>query len=93
MDAKRKELTSHCLELEKQIIEAFGKKPRFPICNDDWTDAHQEFLEWQLFINDLNTSYIKAQKQLFDYLKSIGVNHYRKIRTAHEYYKLQMGKL
>ena len=89
MDAKQRELAQVCIDLEKQIWETFSEgKPRCPINNEDWTDAHQEYLEYQWFIDELNTAYIKAQKELFAYLDSIGETH-RKVRTAKEYYEKQ----
>ena len=90
MDAKQRELAQVCVDLEKQIWETFSEgKPRCPINNEDWTDAHQEYLEYQWFIDELNTAYIKAQKEFFAYLDSIGETSHRKVRTAKEYYERQ----
>lgn len=89
MDAKQRELAQVCIDLEKEIWETFSEKPRCPINNEDWTDAHQEYLEYQWFIKELNESYIKAQKEFFAYLDSIGETSHRKVRTAKEYYEKQ----
>ena len=88
MDAKQRELTQVCIDLEKQIWDLYENPVRCPICNDDWTDAHQEYLEYDEFKGELNAAYIKAQKALFAYLDSIGQSH-RKVRTAKEYYDKQ----
>lgn len=90
MDAKQRELAQVCVDLEKQIWEIFSEgKPRCPINNEDWTDEHQNYLEWVEFVGELNAAYIKAQKELFAYLDSIGVAYNRKVRTAKEYYEKQ----
>lgn len=89
MDAKQRELAQVCIDLEKQIWETFGNKPRFPINNEDWTDAHQEYLEWTEYTRELNAQYIKAQKELLAYLDSKGISYTRKIKTAIEYYEKQ----
>lgn len=81
---EQNKLWQNIVELEKEIWDAFSEKPRCPICNENWTDAHQEYLEWQWFKEELDASYQEAQKQWF---KSIGVN--RKIKTAQEYYDKQ----
>lgn len=88
MDTKQRELAQVCVDLEKQIWKAFSEKPRCPINNEDWTDVHQEYLEYQWFIEELNESYIKAQEELFDYLNSIGKAHCS-VRTAQQYYAKQ----
>ena len=88
MTKEWKELAKVCIDLEKQIWETFSEAPRTPVCNDDWTDAHQEYLEYDEFKGELNAAYIKAQKELFAYLDSIGQSH-RKVRTAKEYYDKQ----
>ena len=88
MDAKQRELAQVCIDLEKQIWETFSEAPRCPVCNEDWTDAHQEALEFQWFKDEINNAYIKAQEELFKYLDSIGKSH-RKVRTAKEYYDKQ----
>ena len=49
MTEKQRELTQVCIDLEKQIWKTFSEAPRRPVCNDDWTDAHQEALEFQWF--------------------------------------------
>lgn len=89
MTEKQKELTQVCIELEKQIWEAFSEAPRCPVCNDDWTDAHQEYLEFQWFKEEINESYQKAQKELIEYLDSIGFKHNLKVKTAQQYYTKQ----
>jgi hypothetical protein len=90
MDTKQRELAQVCIDLENQIWETFSKgKRRCRINNEDWTDAHQEYLEYQWFIKELNESYIKAQKEFFAYLDSIGETSHCKVRTAEEYYKKQ----
>lgn len=89
MDAKQKELASRCVELEKQIWEVFSNPPRFPICNDDWTDAHQTYLEYKEFKEEIDAIYMEAQKELIEYLKSIGKPVTLKVKTAREYYNKQ----
>ena len=89
MDAKQRELAQVCVDLEKEIWETFSEKPRCPINNEDWTDAHQEYLEWVEFTREINAAYIKAQKEFFAYLDSIGETSHRKVRTAKEYYEKQ----
>lgn len=89
MNAKQKELAQVCIDLEKQIWDLFENPVRCPINNEDWTDAHQEYLEYKEFKEELNEAYIKAQKELFAYLDSIGETSHRKVRTAKEYYERQ----
>ncbi len=75
MTEKQRELTQVCIDLEKQIWKTFSEAPRCPVCNDDWTDAHQEALEFQWFKDEINGAYIKAQEELFGYFDSIGESH------------------
>ena len=88
MTKEWKELAKVCIDLEKQIWETFSEAPRTPVCNDDWTDAHQEALEFQWFKEEINEAYIKAQEDFFKYLDSIGEKH-RPVRTAQQYYDKQ----
>lgn len=47
MTYKQRKLAQACIDIEQQIWETFSEAPRCPVCNDDWTDAHQEALEFQ----------------------------------------------
>ena len=85
MTDEQRALAQECIDLEKEIWESFSGAPRTPICNDDWTDAHQEALEFQWHKEELDGLYQAAQKRLFE---SLG-QHDRKIRTAKEYYDKQ----
>lgn len=85
MTDEQRRLAQVCIDIEKQIWEAFGNKPHCPVCNDDWTDAHQEYLEFQWFKDEINELYQNAQRELFTALGQ----HDRKIKTAQEYYDKQ----
>ena len=89
MTEKQRELVQACIDLEKQIWETFSEAPRTPVCNDDWTDAYQEALEFQWFKDELNAAYIKAQEELIKYMDTNKVPHSRKVRTAQQYYNKQ----
>lgn len=79
----QKSLVQKCVDLEKEIWELYENKPHFPYNNDDWDDAHQEYLEWQYELRDVDQQYQKAQKEFFE---SICDNNNRKVKTAKQYY-------
>lgn len=80
---QQKQLAQECISLEEQIFEAFSNEPTRPIINnEDWTDYHQEKLEFQWFEREIDELYKEAQKKFF---KSKGQDNH-KIKTAREYY-------
>jgi hypothetical protein len=82
---KQRALAQKCVDFERKIWELYQNKPHFPCNNDDWSDAHQEYLEWQYELRDIDEQYQKAQKEFFD---SICANN-RKVKTAKQYYVKQ----
>ena len=82
---KQRALAQKCVDLEKKIWELYQNKPYFPCSNDDWSDAHQEYLEWQYELRDIDEQYKKAQKEFFE---SICDNN-REVKTAKQYYVKQ----
>ena len=82
---KQRVLAQKCVDFEREIWELYQNKPNFPCNNDDWSDAHQEYLEWQYELRDIDKQYQKAQKEFFE---SICDNN-RKVKTAKQYYVKQ----
>ena len=85
MTEEQKRLAQECIDIEKQIMEVWDNSPSHcPINNEDWTDAHQEYLEAQWEKRDLNEQYIEAQKAFF-----AAMDEDKTLRTASQYYKHQ----
>ena len=70
--------------LEKRIFEAYENKPHFPLFPEGDSDAYQEKLEWNWYIQDLNEEYQEAQSRMNKALR-----RNIKIKSAYEYYKKQ----
>lgn len=75
--------------LENEIWEVYSEGKRCPINNEDWTDAHQEYLEYMEFKEELDARYQDAQNKLIEYLNRHSMQHRLTVRTAKEYYDKQ----
>lgn len=67
--------------IKKLIKKHYSSKPKFPLNNEDFTDAHQEYLEWQWEAGALDEMFQLAQVHYYQFTKG---KH--DVWTARRYY-------